>query len=264
MLTHREALPTVDGLAALTLTILTTALSIPPTKAFGRVLLQTAPPATTTQMRAFTRAIKEIKQDRRVVGLRQTRCWAITAGSAPPDAMASVPATTAGMAGMYESPPMTPSASSTSLATLGGNGSSTRTQWYADESRDSTAPSSPVLHGPGSLHASRSAPAPAPGRPGLPSRRSSSAWHSPQRSPTVGEFGGVPSALYPSIRGEGGYQSDAHAPLVMTVMLQIKKDMGDNEVMQLTKETWGRLSKVCGGGGGRRIGEVSVGVERVD
>jgi hypothetical protein len=50
----------------------------------------------------------------------------------------------------------------------------------------------------------------------------------------------------------------------MTVMLQVAKDMGDNEVMQLTKETWGRLSKVCGGGAGRRIGEVSVGVERVD
>ena len=252
----------MDGLAALTLTILTTALSIPPTKAFGRVLLQTEAPATTTQMRAFTRAIKEIKQDRRVVGLRQTRCWAITAGSAPPDAMASVPATAAGMAGMYESPPMTPSASSTSLATLGGNGSSARKQWYADESRDSTAPSSPIPQG--STHASRTAPGPGSGRPGMPPRRSSSAWHSPQRSPTVGEFGGVPSALYPSILAEGVCQGDAHAPLVMTVMLQVEKDMGDNEVMQLTKETWGRLSKVCGGGKGRRIGEVSVGVERVD
>ena len=53
------------------------------------------------------------------------------------------------------------------------------------------------------------------------------------------------------------------AALVITVMLQVDRDMGDNEVVQLTKETWVKLSRVCGGGT-RRVGEVCVGVERVD
>jgi hypothetical protein len=46
-------------------------------------------------------------------------------------------------------------------------------------------------------------------------------------------------------------------------MLQVDRDMGDNEVLQLTRDTWTRLSQVCGAGK-RRIGEVCVGVERVD
>lgn len=220
-------------------------------------------------MRAFTRAIKEIKGDRRVVGLRQTRCWAVTAGSAPP-----APPGSPGMPGtprLHESPLITPSASSSNLAAMAAMSGGAQRRKHAHgegrASRNNTAPSSPSLqshvhphtdqhghHEQDDHHNDLNAQ-----RPGLP-RRSSSAWYSPQHSPTVGEFGGVPSALYPSLRPKA---EQGDAPLVITVMLQVDRDMGDNEVLQLTRDTWTRLSQVCGAGK-RRIGEVCVGVERVD
>ncbi len=58
---------TFDNLAALLLTLLTIALSLPPTKTFGLVLLQTAPAPASSQMRSIRRALKDLNGDRRVL-----------------------------------------------------------------------------------------------------------------------------------------------------------------------------------------------------
>lgn len=71
---------TLDSSLSLLLTVLTTALSYPPTLAFGHILLQTAPPASQTQMQSLRWALKDVQDDRRILGLGQVRCWAITAG----------------------------------------------------------------------------------------------------------------------------------------------------------------------------------------
>ncbi|WRT70500.1 uncharacterized protein IL334_007498 [Kwoniella shivajii] len=75
-----SALHSLDSFISLILTILTCALSYPPTVAFAHVLLQTAPASTQTQMTSLRKAIKDIKDDRRVLGLGTMRCWMITAG----------------------------------------------------------------------------------------------------------------------------------------------------------------------------------------
>ena len=66
------------------MTVLTVALSYPLTIAFGHVLLQTAPPTSSNQMRALRRCLKDVEEDRRVLGLGTLRCWTIGAGVAPP------------------------------------------------------------------------------------------------------------------------------------------------------------------------------------
>lgn len=100
-------------------------------------------------------------------------------------------------------------------------------------------------------------------KPPAPLRRSSSAWFSPQGSPTVGEFGGIHHTQYPSISVLGqNSNSKADAPLVITVTLQVDEAMGDHEVLELTRDVWRKLSRVCGGKA-RRVGEVSVGIERL-
>ncbi|WWC72408.1 uncharacterized protein I206_106370 [Kwoniella pini CBS 10737] len=80
LLVHPSALHSLDSFISLILTILTCALSYPPTIAFAHVLLQTAPSASQTQMLSLRKALKEIKEDRRVIGLGTMRVWAITAG----------------------------------------------------------------------------------------------------------------------------------------------------------------------------------------
>ncbi|OCF34448.1 hypothetical protein I316_03962 [Kwoniella heveanensis BCC8398] len=80
LLVPPSALHSLDSFISLVLTILTSALSYPPTVAFAHVLLQTAPPAYQSQMLSLRRALKEIKEDRRIVGLGTMRCWTITAG----------------------------------------------------------------------------------------------------------------------------------------------------------------------------------------
>lgn len=65
---------------SLLLTILTAALSWPPTSTFAHILLQTAPPAASVQMKALRGALRDVAGDRRVLGLGTFRCWAIDAG----------------------------------------------------------------------------------------------------------------------------------------------------------------------------------------
>ncbi|WWC65415.1 uncharacterized protein I303_108033 [Kwoniella dejecticola CBS 10117] len=119
LLVHPSALHSLDSFISLILTILTCALSYPPTVAFAHVLLQTAPPASQSQMSSLRKALKEIKEDRRVVGLGTMRTWTITAGKGsfeekyPPtpshsraNSLASSPTFDQGK---FFSPPSTPS-----------------------------------------------------------------------------------------------------------------------------------------------------------
>ncbi|ORY35889.1 hypothetical protein BCR39DRAFT_592170 [Naematelia encephala] len=75
-----DSLHGLDSTLSLVLTLLTISLSYPPARAFGLVLLQTAPPASQSQMASLQRVLKEIREDRRVLGIGRTRCWAITNG----------------------------------------------------------------------------------------------------------------------------------------------------------------------------------------
>jgi len=79
-LTTSDALKRVDSAASLLLTLLTGALAWPPCAAFAQILLQTAPPAASVQMKALRGALREVADDRRVLGLGTFRCWAIDAG----------------------------------------------------------------------------------------------------------------------------------------------------------------------------------------
>jgi hypothetical protein len=87
-----------DSGMSLALTLLTGALAWPPAVAFAQILLQTAPPAASGQMKALRSALREVADDRRVLGLGTFRCWAINAGKpvpadvpAAPDAEAPAP-----------------------------------------------------------------------------------------------------------------------------------------------------------------------------
>ncbi|WVQ63104.1 uncharacterized protein L199_001255 [Kwoniella botswanensis] len=120
LLVPPSALHSLDSFISLILTILTCALSYPPTVAFAHVLLQTAPSPSQTQMISLRKALKEIKEDRRVLGLGTMRCWTITAGKGsyedryPPSPSHSRPGSLASSpklesSSKFFSPPSTPS-----------------------------------------------------------------------------------------------------------------------------------------------------------
>jgi hypothetical protein len=44
--------------------------------------------------------------------------------------------------------------------------------------------------------------------------------------------------------------------------VEVEEDLGDREVLEVTRTVWGKLGKVCKGGSKGRFGEVSVGVKR--
>ncbi|ODN86110.1 hypothetical protein L198_07403 [Cryptococcus wingfieldii CBS 7118] len=75
-----SSLHSVDALISLLLTIFTSALAYPTTSFFGHILLQTAPPSSTPQMSGLKKALREVKEDRRVLGLGIVRCWAVSVG----------------------------------------------------------------------------------------------------------------------------------------------------------------------------------------
>lgn len=77
----RSAFTSLDSALSLLLTVLTSALAYPPTLAFGHVLLQTAPPASTSQMKLIRRALKDVGSDSRVLGVGTVRCWSIGAAT---------------------------------------------------------------------------------------------------------------------------------------------------------------------------------------
>lgn len=88
---NRTSYHTLDSSLSLLLTILTIALSYPSTLAFGHVLLQTAPPASSSQMKSLRRSIKDISSDNRVLGVGTLRCWSIGATTPLPDYTPSTP-----------------------------------------------------------------------------------------------------------------------------------------------------------------------------
>ncbi|CAK9785843.1 hypothetical protein CC85DRAFT_287658 [Cutaneotrichosporon oleaginosum] len=81
------SLSSLDAIASLVLAFLTASLAHPPAVAFAHVLLQTAPPASSSQMKALRRALRDVADDRRVLGLGTLRCWTINAGKMEPEAM---------------------------------------------------------------------------------------------------------------------------------------------------------------------------------
>ncbi|BEJ11492.1 hypothetical protein CspHIS471_0109140 [Cutaneotrichosporon sp. HIS471] len=80
------SLHSLDAVASLVLTFLTGSLAYAPAVAFAHVLLQTAPPASSSQMKALRRALRDVADDRRVLGLGTLRCWTINAGKVGPEA----------------------------------------------------------------------------------------------------------------------------------------------------------------------------------
>lgn len=85
VLAPSDSLKAFDAAMSLGMTLLTGALAYPPTVAFGHVLLQTAPPATTLQMKSLRRALRQVADDRRVLGLGTLRTWAIDGGKVGPE-----------------------------------------------------------------------------------------------------------------------------------------------------------------------------------
>ena len=79
VLTGRTSLHSLDSTMSFILTLLTIALAYPTVLAFGHVLLQSAPPSSSTQMVQLRRALKEISADQRVLGTGTLRCWSIGA-----------------------------------------------------------------------------------------------------------------------------------------------------------------------------------------
>ncbi|KAL7422453.1 hypothetical protein Q5752_003101 [Cryptotrichosporon argae] len=71
-----------DSASSLGLTALALALSLPPTQAFALVLVQTAPAPAHPQMRALRRAMRDVADDRRVLGLGTMRCWQVAPAKA--------------------------------------------------------------------------------------------------------------------------------------------------------------------------------------
>lgn len=80
------SLTSLDAVSSLVLTFLTGTLAYAPAVAFAHVLLQTAPPASSSQMKALRRALRDVADDRRVLGLGTLRCWTINAGKVGPEA----------------------------------------------------------------------------------------------------------------------------------------------------------------------------------
>lgn len=120
-------------MASLGLTILTGALAYPPTLAFGHVLLQTAPPASTLQMKALRKALRDVADDSRILGLGTLRVWAIDAGKVGPDANVPASAPTSRRPSISTISPSTeaftssPQPSSNNIITLGSLAASDNT-----------------------------------------------------------------------------------------------------------------------------------------
>ena len=51
--------------------------------------------------------------------------------------------------------------------------------------------------------------------------------------------------------------------MVVTMELEVDEDLGDREIIDLTRVVWTKLGKVCRGGGRGKVGEVSVGIKRI-
>ncbi|GMK54893.1 hypothetical protein CspeluHIS016_0114790 [Cutaneotrichosporon spelunceum] len=81
-----SSLNSIDAMASLVLTFLTGSLAYAPAVAFANVLLQTAPSASSSQMKALRRALRDVADDRRVLGLGTLRCWTVNAGKVGPEA----------------------------------------------------------------------------------------------------------------------------------------------------------------------------------
>jgi hypothetical protein len=79
----RPSLHILDSSLSLLLTLATSALAYPTTRSFAMVLLQTAPPPTSSQMLSLRQSLRSISDDRRILGIGSTRVWMISSASTP-------------------------------------------------------------------------------------------------------------------------------------------------------------------------------------
>ncbi|UOH79792.1 hypothetical protein LQV05_000803 [Cryptococcus neoformans] len=185
MIVPPSSLHSLDALISLLLTLFTSSLSYPPTIFFAHILLQTAPPSSTPQMIGLKRALREIKEDRRVLGLGTVRCWAVSVGK--------------------------------------GGWNEFENHGQSSASRQGSIASSPVVTPRGST-----------------------------------EFPPFPASTFSSLLKD---KEEPSAPLVVTLTVHVDSDLGDQEVLDVTKMAWSRVHQVVGKGGGER-GEVGVSVKR--
>ncbi|KAL0253517.1 hypothetical protein I308_100889 [Cryptococcus tetragattii IND107] len=179
------SLHSLDALISLLLTLFTSTLSYPPTIFFAHILLQTAPPSSTPQMIGLKRALREIKDDRRVLGLGTVRCWAVSVGK--------------------------------------GGWNEFENHGQSSTSRQGSIASSPAVTPRGST-----------------------------------EFPSFPASTFSSLFKD---KEEPSAPLVVTLTVHVDSDLGDQEVLDVTKMAWSRVHQVVGKGGGEG-GEVGVSVKR--
>ncbi|AFR92968.2 hypothetical protein C343_00854 [Cryptococcus neoformans C23] len=185
MIVPPSSLHSLDALISLLLTLFTSSLSYPPTIFFAHILLQTAPPSSTPQMIGLKRALREIKEDRRVLGLGIVRCWAVSVGK--------------------------------------GGWNEFENHGQSSASRQGSIASSPVVTPRGST-----------------------------------EFPPFPASTFSSLLKD---KEEPSAPLVVTLTVHVDSDLGDQEVLDVTKMAWSRVHQVVGKGGGER-GEVGVSVKK--
>lgn len=72
------------------------------------------------------------------------------------------------------------------------------------------------------------------------------------------EFPSFPASTFSSLFKD---KEEPSAPLVVTLTVHIDSDLGDQEVLDVTKMAWSRVHQVVGKGGGEG-GEVGVSVKR--
>ncbi|OXG54445.1 hypothetical protein J010_00826 [Cryptococcus neoformans] len=185
MIVPPSSLHSLDALISLLLTLFTSSLSYPPTIFFAHILLQTAPPSSTPQMIGLKRALREIKEDRRVLGLGTVRCWAVSVGK--------------------------------------GGWNEFENHGQSSASRQGSIASSPVVTPRGST-----------------------------------EFPPFPASTFSSLLKD---KEEPSAPLVVTLTVHVDSDLGDQEVLDVTKMAWSRVHQVVGKGGGER-GEVGISVKK--
>lgn len=162
------SLHSLDALISLLLTLFTSSLSYPPTIFFAHILLQTAPPSSTPQMIGLKRALREIKGDRRVLGLGTVRCWAVSVGK--------------------------------------GGWNEFENHGQSNASRQGSIASSPVV--------------------------------TPRAST---EFPSFPASTFSSLLKD---KEEPSAPLVVTLTVHVDSDLGDQEVLDVTKMAWSRVHQV--------------------
>lgn len=226
-LTLRSSLHTLDSSLSLLLTILAASLAYPTTKTFAGVLLQTAPTPTRPELLNLRRAIKDLKDDRRVLGIGLTRVWAVGACSA---------SSTASRSRLLDD------------VVPGGNGHDRRDSTWSIMSSPPETPSGDTtpVNGTGFDAVNHTYPS-------LFSKRQSNG-DAGRRDVTSTSTG---ASTEKQNGGNGMVNGRAlGTKLVVTLNVHVDEGVSERDILDVTKEVWKRVSAASEGG------EVCVGVKR--